>query len=140
MDSGPRGNDCLRRVQMTPVPNCGLLGHIASSRSHLAALRAVKHTPYREILGNVIELMFDSRSHKQEVARLKRVPFAIMNKHSSTANDEVNLVLRVRRLLARAHREGEGYIQRTTPKDADGVLTRRYLRSGLSNAENKTMM
>jgi len=104
----------------------------------LAALGTVKYTPHREILGKVLELMLDSRSHEEEVARLKRVPFAIMNKQPSTANDEVNLILCVRRLPARVHRDGEGYIQRTPPKCGDGVLGRRYLRLGLGNVEDTT--
>ena len=46
----------------------------------------VKHTPYREILGGVLELMLDPRTHEQEVAGLKHVPFSIVNEHSSAAN------------------------------------------------------
>lgn len=84
--------------------------------------------------------MLDPRSHEQEIAGLKRLPFAIVNEHSSTANDEVDLVLCVRRLRAWAHREGEGYIQRATPKGDNSMLGRRYLRLGLGNAENTTTL
>jgi hypothetical protein len=40
-----------------------------------------------------------------------------VNEHSPAANDEVSLVLCVRRLLARAQREGKGYVKRATPQD-----------------------
>ena len=104
----------------------------------LAALGTVKYTPYRKILGSVLELMLDPRSHELKVAGLKHVPFAIVNEHSSAANDEVNLVLCVRRLRARTCGEGKGYIQRATPKGDDSMLRGRYLRLGLGNAENMT--
>ena len=104
----------------------------------LAALGTVKYTPYRKILGSVLELMLDPGSHEQKVAGLKHVPFAIVNEHSSAANDEVNLVLCVRRLRARAHREQESHIQRATPKGDDSMLRRRYLRLCLGKAENTT--
>jgi hypothetical protein len=104
----------------------------------LTALGTVKHTPYGEILGSVLELMLDPRSHKQQIAGLKRLPFAIVNERSSTANGEVDLVLCVWRLRERAHWERERYIQRTTPKDGNRMLGRRYLRLGLGKTENTT--
>jgi hypothetical protein len=68
--------------------------------------------------------MLDSRSHKQQVARLKNVPFAVVDEHASTTNDEVNLVLCMWRLLAWAQRDGKGYIKSATPKGDDGVFAR----------------
>lgn len=82
--------------------------------------------------------MLDPRSHEKEVAGLKHVPFAIVNENSSATNDEVDLILCVRRLPARAHREGEGYIQGAMPKGDDSMLSRRYLHLGRGNAENTT--
>jgi hypothetical protein len=41
------------------------------------------------------------------------------------ANDEVKLVLCVRRLLARVLREGKGYFKRATPQDNNGALAPR---------------
>jgi hypothetical protein len=48
-----------------------------------------------------------------------------VKEESSPANDEVKLVLCVRRLSARALREGKGDIQRATPQDHSGALARR---------------
>jgi hypothetical protein len=48
-----------------------------------------------------------------------------VKKESSPANDEVKLVLCVRCLLARALREGKGYIKRATPQYHNGALARR---------------
>ena len=33
-----------------------------------ASTRAIKHAPHGEILGNVLQLMLDSRSHKEQIA------------------------------------------------------------------------
>jgi len=90
----------------------------------LATMRAVKYTPQGEVLGNVLELMLGPRSHEQEVAGLEPVPLAVVNEYSSAANDEVNLVLCMRRLLARAQREAKGYIKSATLQDHDGALAR----------------
>ena len=62
-------------------------------------MRAVKHTPQSEVPGNVLKLMLSPRSYEYDVTRLKRVSLAIMDKHSSPADDDVNLVLCVRRLF-----------------------------------------
>jgi hypothetical protein len=47
-----------------------------------------------------------------------------VQEHSPATNDKINLVLCVRRLLARAQREGKGYIQRATPEDDNGMLAK----------------
>jgi len=70
-------------------------------------MRAGEHTPQSEVLGNVLKLMLGPRSYEEDVTRLKRVPPAIMNKHSSAADDNVNLVLCVRRLFLLEYRECE---------------------------------
>jgi hypothetical protein len=59
-----------------------------------------------------------------------------MGEHPSTPNDEINLILCVRRLLGGAQGKGKGYIQRATPKDDDGVLARWDTRLGLDKTEN----
>jgi hypothetical protein len=48
-----------------------------------------------------------------------------VKEESSPPNNKVKLVLCVRRLLARALRDGKGYIKRATPQDRNGALARR---------------
>lgn len=95
-----------------------------SLRRNLATGRPVKHAPHGKILGNVLDLVLDSGSHEQEVTCLERFTLTIVQEHSPATNDEVNLVLRVWGLLARALRKGKGYIQRATLEDDNGVLAR----------------
>src|SRR5580692_9374930 len=85
-------------------------------------MRAVKYTPQSDVLGNVLELMLDPRSDEQEVARLEPVSLAVVNEYSSAANDEVNLVLCMRRLLVRAQGEAKGYVESAALQDHDGAL------------------
>src|SRR5580765_5962500 len=80
----------------------------------LATSRPVEYTPQGEILGKVLVMMLNSRSHEQKVPCLERVPLAIVNENSSAANDDINLVLYVRRLLVRGHGEGEFYVKGAT--------------------------
>ena len=65
----------------------------------------VEYSPQGEILGEVLVVMLSPRSDEQKLARLERVPLAIVNENTSTANDDVDLILRVGRLLVRRHRE-----------------------------------
>jgi hypothetical protein len=104
----------------------------------LATMRAVKYTPQGDVLGNVLELMLDPRSDEQEVARLEPVSLAVVNEYSSAANDEVNLVPCMRRLLARAQREAKGYVESATLQDHDGALARgaRDTRLSLGKTDN----
>jgi hypothetical protein len=98
----------------------------------------VKYTPQGEILGNVLELMLGTRGHEQEVAGFEPIPLSVVNEHSSAANDEVNLVLCVRRLLARGQRETKGYVKSATLQDHDGALARgaRDTRLSLGKTDN----
>jgi len=59
-----------------------------------------------------------------------------MGEYPSTPNDEINLVLYVRRLPGGAQGEGKGYIQRATPKDVDGMLARWDTRLSLGKTDN----
>jgi hypothetical protein len=47
-----------------------------------------------------------------------------VNDYSSAANDEVDLVLCMRRLLVWAQREAKGYVKSATLQDHDGTLAR----------------
>jgi hypothetical protein len=120
------------------VSHFGSLGQHYALYWDLATRGTVKYAPQGQIVASVLELMLGRRSHEQDVARLERIPLAVVNEHPPAANDEVNLVLRVRRLLARAQREGKGYVKWATPQDHDGVLTRgsRDTRSSLGKADN----
>ena len=72
---------------------------------NLTAGRPVKDAPHGKFFRNLLDLVFDSRCHEQEVASLKRIPPAVVEEHSTTPNDKVNLALGVRRLLPRVRRE-----------------------------------
>jgi hypothetical protein len=80
--------------------------------------------------------MFGSGSYEEEVAGVEGVPPAIMGEHSSTPNDEINLILSVGRLPGGAQGKGKGYIQRATPKDDDCVLARWDTRLSLDKTDN----
>ena len=71
-------------------------------------MRSVKYAPQGQIVGSVLKLMLGPRRHEQDVARLERVPLAVVKEESSPANDEVKLVLCVRRLLDRGAEGGKG--------------------------------
>jgi hypothetical protein len=58
--------------------------------------------------------MLGPGSDKQEIARLEPIPLAVVDENSSTANDDVEFVLRVGRLLIRRHRERELYVKGAT--------------------------
>jgi len=79
--------------------------------------------------------VFDSRSHEQQVAWPERIALAIVKEHTAAANDEINLVLWVRCLLARAGREREGDIQRAALENANSVLAPGTGYAGLSLGE-----
>jgi hypothetical protein len=125
-------------AQILVVSHFGFLGQHHASYWDLATMGAVKYAPQGQIVISVLELMLGPRSHEQDVAWLERVPLVVVNEHSPAANDEVNLVLCVRRLLARAQREGKGYVKRTTPQDHDGALAHRArdTRLSLGKADN----
>jgi hypothetical protein len=61
-----------------------------------------------------------------------------VNEYSSAANDEVNLVLRMRRLLAGPQREAKGNVKSPTLQDHDGALARgaRDARLSLGKTDN----
>jgi hypothetical protein len=104
----------------------------------LATTGAIEDNPHGEVLGKVLETMLGSRSHEQKVACLEWVPLAIVKEDTSAADDDVDLVLCVRNLLVRGHREGEFYIKGAALQKADGVLARgaRDTRLSLSNTDH----
>lgn len=87
-----------------------------------ATIVAIKYPPHGKVLDHVVELVLDPGSHEEEVARFEPVLLAVMNEHSPAANDEVNLVLCMRRLLFRNESEGKGYVKGATLQDRDGAL------------------
>jgi hypothetical protein len=120
------------------VPHFDILDQRQALYWDLATMRAVKYTPQRKVLGNVLELMLGPRSHEQKVAWLEPVPLAVVNEYSSAANDEVNLVLCMRRLPVRAQREAKGYVKSATLQDHDSALARgaRDTRLSLGKTDN----
>ena len=85
-----------------------------SLHSNLAAVWAIEHYPYCKIVGVVLEPVLDSGSHKQKVARLESVPLSIVEQNTSAANNDVDLVLRMRREFTRQHcgRKSKPHINR----------------------------
>src|SRR5262249_29799317 len=110
-------------------------------RRNLATTGAVEDDPHGEVLGKVLEAMLGSRSHEQEIARPERVPLAVMKEDAAAADDNVNLVLGVRRRRPRERRkatEREHGLQGAALQKADGVLARRAgnTRLGLGKADD----
>jgi hypothetical protein len=85
-------------------------------------MRSVKYAPQGQIVGSVLKLLLGPGGDEQDVARLERLPPVLVKEDTSPANNEVDLVLRVRRLLPRALRDGKGYIKGAAPQNHDGVL------------------
>jgi hypothetical protein len=76
--------------------------------------------------------MLGPGSDKQEIARLEPIPLAIVDENASTANDYVDFILRVGRLLIRRHRERELYVQGATLQDENRALAGRTWNAPLS--------
>jgi hypothetical protein len=85
----------------------------------LTAGGAVEDNPHGEVHGEVLKMRLSYRSREQKVACLKRVPRAAVRQDASAADDDVDLVLRMRSLLVRRHREGEFYIKGAALQKAD---------------------
>ena len=82
------------------------MGTELDATRRLATGRAVEHPPDCEIRALFDELMLHSGGDEQQVASLECVTLLVMKQHAATADDHVNLVLRVRRLLFRSDRNG----------------------------------
>jgi len=90
----------------------------------LAARGAIEDHPHGEVLSKVLEPMLDSRCYEQQVARLEGMPLAVVKEDAAAADDDVELVLGVRRLLIRGYRKRELYVQGTALQKAERVFAR----------------
>jgi len=70
----------------------------------LAAFRAIKKDPDREVLTEILKAMFDARRGKQDIVRTKSLASAAANQLSAAAHDDVNFVTRMRCLRVLAAR------------------------------------
>jgi hypothetical protein len=79
---------------------------LGGNRLGLATVGPVEHSPHGEIAAQLTKLMLDTGGHEQQVASLKGFPFAIVKQNTAASNDNVKLVLLVRRLRygRRGHR------------------------------------
>jgi hypothetical protein len=91
--------------------------------SHLSTKWAVEDNPYGEVLGEVLETVLGSSSDEHNVAGLECISLALVPQDSSAAHDKVDLVLCMRSLLVRRHRERELEGEAAALQDTDGVLT-----------------
>ena len=78
--------------------------------------------PYREVVAKILEMVLDARGHEKEIARFERRPLAVVREHTSSADDDIHLVLRMRRLAIRSHRAGKLDLERAALEQAHGVL------------------
>src|SRR6185436_4492581 len=90
----------------------------------LTTLGAVEDDPDGEVVAEVLESMLGSRGHEHEVSGSELVPLAVVEQDASSADDHVDLVLRVRRLLVGPHRAGQLDLERPAIHQADGMLSR----------------
>jgi hypothetical protein len=88
----------------------------------LASTGAVENNPHNQVIAEGFESMLGSGGHEQKVAWLEWVPLAIVKQNPSAANDNVNLVLCVRRLLIRTGGRREFYFEGAAPQKADRAL------------------
>jgi hypothetical protein len=101
-------------------------GSVTTDRN-LATPGAIEEDPYRQVLREVLESMLDSRGHEEEIAWPERVPPAVVKEDAAPMDDDVDLVLLVRRRLALARHESperELGVEGAPLQDPDGVLAR----------------
>ena len=82
--------------------------------------------------------MLDAGSYEQDVARIEPVPFVIVDENATTANDDIEFVLFVWRLLVRGNGDGEFDIECAALKNQDCALARgtRNARLSLDEADH----
>jgi hypothetical protein len=68
--------------------------------------------------------MLDAGGYEQDVARIEPVPFVIVDENATTANDDIELVLFMWRLLVRGNGDGEFDIECAALKNQDCALAR----------------
>jgi hypothetical protein len=90
---------------------------------HLAATSTVEYPPQRKIVSKLLVVMFDPRGHNQDIARLKRISPTTVDENSPATNNDVDLVLHVRRLPIRGHGHREPYVQSATLQNEDSSFT-----------------
>jgi len=92
----------------------------------LAAGRTVEDHPDRKVVAELFETVFGSRGDEQAIARLERIASAIVEQDASTGDDDVDLVLRMRRLPVRWKRaRGKFHLESAASQDRRRALTGR---------------
>jgi hypothetical protein len=90
---------------------------------HLAATSTVEYPPQRKIVSKLLVVMFGPRGHNQDIARLERISPTTVDENSPATNNDVDLVLHVRRLPIRGHGHREPYVQSATVQNEDSSFT-----------------
>src|SRR6185503_5647506 len=103
-----------------------------------AALGTEENHPHGQIVAEVFEPMLRPRGHEHEVSGPELIPLAVVEQDASSADDHVDLVLRVRRLLVGSNGARELDLERAAIPQAGGVLSggSRNPRSSVSETEH----
>src|SRR5262249_7707159 len=110
--------------------------NISAGGRDLAAAGPVEDPPHQEVVAKIFKPMVGPGGHEKEVAGLEGVPLAIVKQDATAANDDVDLVLCVRRLLIRARRRPEDDVEGAAAQNTDGALAGRDPRLGLGKADH----
>src|SRR4029450_2884862 len=79
---------------------------------------AIEYSPHEQVVAEVFEVMVDSGGYEEKVTRLERISHAIVEQDASTADDDVDLVLCMRRLFVGACRRRELHVERAVAENA----------------------
>src|SRR5206468_12751964 len=84
----------------------------------LASRRTVEDHPDGEVLAEILEPVRGSGGDEEAIAGLECLALAVVKQDASAAEDDVDLVLCVGRLLVGRQRPGELYVETTVPQKA----------------------
>src|SRR5436190_10223108 len=77
----------------------------------LAAGRTVEDPPQREVGREILVMMRHAGRDEQQIAGLERIPPVPMHEDAAAANYCIDLILRVRRLFVRRHRNRKLHVE-----------------------------
>src|SRR5262245_25020384 len=106
---------------------------------HFAAGRPVEDHPDGEVVGEILEPVLGTGGDEHHIARPERIAPAIVEQDAAPADDRVDLVLVVRRLPVRVHRQRQLQVQRAALEHAHRVLTGRTGNSGASRRKGNDL-
>ena len=108
-------------VSLTPNDK----GTGTGSRLRLAAFRAVEENPDRKVVAEILKTMFHSGGDKQEIVGPKLPTFARAHEIAGAADDDIDLIARVRSLWIAAARRVKFHGKCPVLEQRDGTFSLR---------------